>query len=130
VVLHRAFLASTFDERQARLLGLHPRLADVALLALLALAIVGSFSTVGNLLVFAFLVAPPATAALLVRRVSSIMGLAVAIGAACGLVGLLISYHHATAAGATMALATVVVFFAGLVARWGRARFAARPAVG
>jgi ABC-type Mn2+/Zn2+ transport system permease subunit len=39
------------------------------------------------------------------------------IGAISGVVGLLISYHHATAAGATMALCTVVVFFAALVAR-------------
>jgi len=126
VVLHRALVASTFDEAQAALLGLRPRLTNVALLALLALAIVGSFATVGNLLVFAFLVAPPATATLLVGRVPAIMGAAVAIGAAAGVVGLLVSYHHATAAGATMALTTVVVFFAVIVARTlaGRRRVA------
>jgi len=117
VVLHRALLAGTFDERQARLLGLRPRLAHFALLALLALAIVGSFGTVGNLLVFAFLVAPPATATLLVHRVPAIMIVAVTIGALGGTIGLLISYHHATAAGATMALTSVVGFFGVLVAR-------------
>jgi ABC-type Mn2+/Zn2+ transport system permease subunit len=116
VLLHRALLASTFDERQARLLGLRPRLAHFALLALVALAIVGSFATVGNLLVFAFLVAPPATAVLVVRRVPAIMAVAVAVGAASGVVGLLVSYHHATAAGATMALTTVIVFFTALTA--------------
>ena len=84
---------------------------------LLALAIVASFGTVGNLLVFAFLIAPPATATLLVRRVPAIMAVGVAIGAVSGVVGLLISYHHATAAGATMALCTVVVFFIALIAR-------------
>lgn len=113
-VLHRALLAGTFDERQAQLLGLRPRLTHVILLTLLALAIVGSFATVGNLLVFAFLVAPPATATLVVRRVPAIMAVAVAISAACGTIGLLVSYHHATAAGATMALATVIVFFVAL----------------
>ncbi len=113
-VLHRALLAGTFDERQAQLLGLRPRLTHVILLTLLALAIVGSFATVGNLLVFAFLVAPPATATLVVRRVPAIMAVAVAISAACGMIGLLVSYHHATAAGATMALATVIVFFVAL----------------
>lgn len=117
VVLHRALLAGTFDERQAQLLGLRPRLAHFALLALLALAIVGSFATVGNLLVFAFLVAPPATATLLVHRVPAIMVVAVALGSVCGVIGLLISYHHATAAGATMALTSVVAFFAVLVGR-------------
>ncbi len=117
VVLHRALLAGTFDERQAQLLGLRPRLTHVALLVLLALAIIGSFATVGNLLVFAFLIAPPATATLLVRRVPAIMAVAVLIGAACGVVGLLLSYHRSTAAGATMALTTVVVFFLVLIGR-------------
>lgn len=117
VVLYRALLVGTFDERQATLLGLRPRLTRLILLVLVALAIVASFGTVGNLLVFAFLIAPPATATLLVRRVPAIMAVGVAIGAVCGLVGLLISYHHATAAGATMALCTVVVFFTALIAR-------------
>jgi ABC-type Mn2+/Zn2+ transport system permease subunit len=117
VVLHRALLAGTFDERQAQLLGLRPRLTHVALLLLVALAIVGSFATVGNLLVFAFLIAPPATATLVVRRVPAIMVVAVLVGSACGVVGLLLSYHGATAAGATMALTTVVVFFLVLMGR-------------
>jgi ABC-type Mn2+/Zn2+ transport system permease subunit len=117
VVLYRALLVGTFDERQAQVLGLRPRLVHAILLVLLAVAIVASFSTVGNLLVFAFLIAPPATATLLVRRVPAIMLLGVVLGAASGVVGLLISYHHATAAGATMALCTVVVFFAALLAR-------------
>ena len=64
VVFYRAFLVGTFDERQAAVLGLHPRLAHIGLLVLLSVAIVSSFATVGNLLVFAFLVAPPATATL------------------------------------------------------------------
>jgi ABC-type Mn2+/Zn2+ transport system permease subunit len=116
-VLYRALLVGTFDERQAQVLGLRPRLVHGILLVLLAIAIVASFSTVGNLLVFAFLIAPPATATLVVRRVPAIMVLGVVIGAVSGVVGLLISYHHATAAGATMALCTVVVFFIALVAR-------------
>jgi ABC-type Mn2+/Zn2+ transport system permease subunit len=33
-------------------------------------------------------------------------------------IGLLISYHHATATGATMALVTVIVFVVGLAVRY------------
>jgi ABC-type Mn2+/Zn2+ transport system permease subunit len=132
-LLYRALLVGTFDERQAQVLGLQPRLVHGVLLVLLAVAIVASFSTVGNLLVFAFLIAPPATATLVVRRVPAIMSLGIVIGAASGLVGLLISYHHETAAGATMALCTVVVFFVALFARSlvtvVRRRFVARPLV-
>ena len=110
----------TFDESQARLLGLRPRLAHAALLALLAFSIVASFQAVGNLLVFAFLVGPPATATLLVRRVPVIMVTAVALGTFSAVVGLLIGHHHNTAAGATMALSAVVVFLLVLVATSAR----------
>lgn len=115
IVFYRAFLVMTFDRAQAQILGLRPRLAHALLLVLLALAIVASFEVVGNLLVFAFLVSPPATAVLLVRRVPTIMVTAVLIGVASTVVGLLISYHHSTAAGATMALVTVVVFLVVLL---------------
>lgn len=107
---HRAFLVMTFDETQARLLGLRPRLAHAVLMVLLALSIVASFQAVGNLLVFAFLVAPPATATLLVKRVPTIMAAAVVIGVASVILGLLLSYHNDTAAGATMALTAVCAF--------------------
>lgn len=117
VVLHRAFLVMTFDEAQAQLMGFRPRVGHAALLALLAIAIVASFQAVGNLLVFAFLVAPPSTAAMLVRRVPAIMITAVVLGSIAVVVGLLISYHHDTAAGATMALGTVVLFLIALLIR-------------
>ena len=117
VVLHRALLVATFDPIQARLVGFRPQATHFALLALLAISIVASFETVGSLLVFAFLVAPPATASMLVTRVPAMMLAAIAIGAASAVVGLLVSYHHATATGATMALVTVVVFLVVLAAR-------------
>lgn len=117
VFFHRAFLVMTFDEAQAQLLGLRPRLAHAVLLGLLAISIVSSFEAVGNLLVFAFLIAPPATASLLVRRVPRIMMLAAGLGAVAVVVGLLVSFHHDTAAGATMALTAVVLFIAALAVK-------------
>ena len=90
------------------------------MLVLLALSIVASFETVGSLLVFAFLIAPPATASLIVKRVPLIMVVAVAIGSVSAVIGLLISYHHATATGATMALVTVIAFVLGLIGRSAR----------
>jgi ABC-type Mn2+/Zn2+ transport system permease subunit len=117
VVLHRALLVGTFDVTQARLIGFRPQLTHFVLLVLLALSIVASFETVGSLLVFAFLIAPPSTATLLVKRVPLVMCVAVLIGSACAVIGLLVSYHHDTATGATMALVTVIVFLVALVAR-------------
>lgn len=117
VVFYRGLLVMTFDEVLARLLGLRPRLAHAALLALLAYAIVASFETVGNLLVFAFLVAPPATATLLVRRVPLIMATSVVLGSVAVVVGLLVSYHHDLAGSATMALVAVLIFLAVVLVR-------------
>ena len=127
VVGHRALLIGTFDAVQARMAGFRPRLTHLGLLVLVALSIVAAFETVGSLLVFAFLIAPPATAALVARRVVTIMVSAVVIGAASALVGLLVSFHHRTASGATMALTTVIVFtltlgVRRLVLRLGRHR--------
>ena len=116
-VFHRSLLVMTFDETQAQLLGLRPRLAHAVLLVLLAVAIVVSFEAVGNLLVFAFLIAPPAAASLLVRRVPRIMVTAVGIGWVSVLVGALVSFHHDTAAAATMALVSVAIFVLALLGR-------------
>lgn len=110
-VFYRAFLVLTFSEAKAQLLGLHPKLANAVLLGLLGLTIVSSFQAVGNLLVFAFLVAPPAAGALVVKRVPLIMAASVGIGSVSVIVGLAISYNHGSAAEATMALVAVCLFF-------------------
>tara|TARA_B100001971_G_scaffold197693_1_gene206651 strand:- start:1385 stop:2242 length:858 start_codon:yes stop_codon:yes gene_type:complete len=109
---HRAFLVLTFDETQAALLGLRPRLTHLVLMGLVAMSVVASFEAVGSLLVFAFLVAPPATAVLVVRRIPLVMATAVGVGSVAVVLGALISYHHDTAAGATMALVAVLFCFA------------------
>jgi ABC-type Mn2+/Zn2+ transport system permease subunit len=111
VVFHRAFLALSFDERKAQGLGLHPRAARIALLALIALAIISSFRTVGNLLVYGLLIAPPATASLLARRVPIMMAVSVGVGVLSVYAGLLSSYHLDLAAGAAMAGFAVAAFF-------------------
>jgi len=117
VLLFRPFLALSFNEQKAQLLGLRPRMAHAALLGLITIAIVGSFQTVGTLLVFGLLVGPPATAALIVRRVPMIMTLAAAIGVFSVAAGLVISYHANTSGSATMAVVPIVLFFVTLSGR-------------
>jgi ABC-type Mn2+/Zn2+ transport system permease subunit len=117
LVGYRAFLVLSFNADKARSLGLAPGIAHAALLALIAVAVVASFQTVGTLLVFGLLVAPPATAALVAHRVPWIMGGGIVVGAAAVVAGLLVSYHADTAAGATMAFVAVAIFFVVLAAR-------------
>ena len=111
VFLYRPFLALTFHQVKAATLGMRPALAQAALLALLALSIVSSFQTIGTLLVFGLIVAPPATGALLVSRVPLIMLVSMFVGALAVFVGLLLSFHYGTAGGATIAGLCVWQFF-------------------
>ena len=117
ILLYRPFLALTFNEVKAQTLGMHPRLAQAALLGLLSLSIVSSFQTIGTLLVFGLLVAPPATASLLVKRVSRIMVVSVSFGTLAVFLGLLVSFHYGTAGGATMAGFSVLQFIIVLTGR-------------
>jgi ABC-type Mn2+/Zn2+ transport system permease subunit len=117
ILMYRPFLVLSFNEQKARLLGLRPRLAHALLLGLIALVIIGSFQTVGTMLVFGLLVGPPATAALLVRRVPSIMLVAAGLGVLSVLAGLIISYHANTSGSATMAVMPIALFFVVLAWR-------------
>tara|TARA_Y100000758_G_scaffold135831_1_gene96070 strand:+ start:3692 stop:4606 length:915 start_codon:yes stop_codon:yes gene_type:complete len=138
LVFHRALLVLTFDEVQARLMGMRPRLTELAFLLLVALSVTASFKAVGSLLVFAFLVAPPAAAAMLVRRVPAMMATSALIGTGSVLLGALLAHHllgtadhlhgespvgagHASpeevAMPATMALVAVAVVLVVMVVR-------------
>src|SRR5690606_8123911 len=76
-----------------------------------AVSIVASFRAVGTLLVFGMLVAPPATAALLTRRLWSMMAVAVAFGVLAVVAGLWLSFVADTAAAATISGLSVLLFF-------------------
>lgn len=116
VLGHRSFLALAVNHEKAAALGLRPGLAHAAMLALLALAVVVSFRVVGTLLVFGFLVAPPATAVLLVRRIPRTMAVAVLFAWLAVVFGIVVSYHADTATSATIAGVSVAIFFVVLLA--------------
>tara|TARA_B100001741_G_scaffold71652_1_gene57667 strand:- start:1676 stop:2536 length:861 start_codon:yes stop_codon:yes gene_type:complete len=111
ILFYRPFLALTFNQVKAQTLGMRPKLAQAALLALIAVSIVSSFQAIGTLLVFGLIVAPPATAALLVNRIVLIMLVSVVSGSLAVLFGLLLSFHYGTAGGATIAVISVLQFF-------------------
>ncbi len=111
VVLYRPLMALSLNRDKAELLGMKPKSAHAALLVLIALAVIGSYQSVGTLLVFGLLVGPPATASLLSRSVLQMMLVAAGIGVFSVWLGLTLSYYLGTAASATMALVPIVLFF-------------------
>jgi len=114
VVLHRPLLLVGFDRTTARAFGARPLLVDLALLALIAVAIVIGVRALGNLLVLALLVGPAATARLFASRMSSLMTLSVALALAASVAGLYLSFYASIAAGASVAVVMVGAYLAGL----------------
>ena len=110
-VLYRPLLALSFNREKAELWGLRPNRTHAALMVMIAAAVIGSYQSVGTLLVFGLLVGPPATAALLARTVPQMMLIAVVVGVVSVWVGLTISYPLGTAGSATMAMVPIILFF-------------------
>ncbi len=111
IVLSRPFLLLCFDPEQADVSGYSSRRYHALMLALVAAVVIVSFQTVGTLLVFGMLVAPAGTGALLARRLWSMMLIAACIGALSAYLGLLASYWWDYAAGASIVLVAVGIFF-------------------
>lgn len=111
LALYRPLLALSFNAEKAELWGMKPKRAHAALLVLIAAAVIGSYQSVGTLLVFGLLVGPPATASLIARTVPRMMVYAIIIALFSVWLGLTLSYHLGTAGSATMALVPIVIFF-------------------
>jgi manganese/iron transport system permease protein len=130
VVLYRPLLALSFDRTKAEALGMRPALTHAVLLVLIAAAVIGSYQSVGTLLVFGLLVGPPATAALVARTVPMMMAMAVGIAIISVWTGLVLSFHWGTAGSATMAIVPIVLFFLTLAVTRLAARLRQRSARG
>jgi ABC-type Mn2+/Zn2+ transport system permease subunit len=114
---HRRLAVAVFDPVSAPSLGVRPPRVELALLALLAIAVVAAVLSLGNLLVFALLVAPAAAAMRVGRSVRAQILLAAGLGSLSGLLGLVASSELNVAAGGSVALAAVALYaLAGVAA--------------
>jgi manganese/iron transport system permease protein len=134
-LLHKEFVLVTLDRETARAAGLPVFALDGALYVMVAVAIVISIQTIGNILVLALLITPAAAARLLTDRLPVMMTLAPLIGSASALIGLYLSWSLDLPVGGMIVLVATAVFLAawlfgprhGLVARRVGAR--RRPGV-
>jgi ABC-type Mn2+/Zn2+ transport system permease subunit len=113
---HRRLALVGFDPAVARSLGARPVRVQLALLVLLAVCTVAAVRGLGNLLVVALILAPGAAALNLAARLPAVLALSAAFAALAGVLGLLASYHWEVAAGASVALAAVLLFLVTLAA--------------
>ncbi|MDP9638708.1 MULTISPECIES: zinc ABC transporter permease AztB [Nocardiaceae] len=108
-LFHRPLVAVALDPRIASVLGLGPRSAQAVLVALVTLAVVASYQAVGSLLVVGLLLAPAVAAGQWTTRIPTRMLVAAVLGVLSVFGGLLISWHAATAAGASVAATAIAV---------------------
>ena len=115
LVTWRNLLATFFDERHARSIGLNTSALKVMFFALLSAATVAALQTVGAVLVIAMVVTPGATAYLLTDRFGVMIVIAVVLGAATAAVGAYTSYFLDGATGGLIVVFQTLVFLAVFV---------------
>lgn len=113
----RPFLLLCYNPEQAQVSGFSSSLYHNIMLAMIAVAVVISFQTVGTMLVFGMLLAPAGAGALIARRIEAMMAWAASIGMLSVYTGLLVSYHFNLAAGSSIVLIATLIFFGVLVVK-------------
>jgi zinc/manganese transport system permease protein len=114
----RPLLFASVDEGVARARGVPATALGLGFLVLLGLAVAETAQITGALLVFALLVAPPATAQLITTRIGVSLALSVLIGVLITWVGLALAYFYGYPVGFYI---TTLAFGGYVVARIARA---------
>lgn len=110
--IYRPLIVECFDPGFLRLRGQQGSVANALFMLLLVLNLVGGFHSLGTLMAVTFIVLPAAAARFWLRGVVPQMTLAVVVGFAGSIAGLLISFYLGVAASAaiTLSLGLVYVF--------------------
>lgn len=105
----------TFDRLGAQAVGLPVRWLDLGLTVAIAAAIVASMKAVGAVLVLSMLIAPPATAYLLTKRLHEMMIVGAIVGVVASGVGLYLSYWFNLPSGPAIVLVASGMFVLALL---------------
>ena len=106
----KELLFYTFDPKGAQASGLPVHWYNASLIVAMTVTIVVCLPTVGALLVVALLVAPAATAYLLVKELHQMMWVGSVIGALSSVIGMYLSYYLDAPSGAAIVLVSFCFF--------------------
>ena len=109
-LLYKEFLAITFDEEFATVIGIPAHKLYLVLLCLIALTVVMLIRVVGVILVIALLTIPAAASRRLTNDLRKMMGLSIIFAALFCITGLYLSYLFDLPSGSTIVLVSGVVF--------------------
>ncbi|WP_273499861.1 metal ABC transporter permease [Paracoccus sphaerophysae] len=117
LVKWRDWLLASFDPVQARASGLRTGWLHYGMLAMLSAVIVAMLSSIGLILAVGLLIAPGATAFLLVRRFQDMLAAAWVICLSAMVAGVYLSFRLDSAPAPTIVLILTAMFLAALVRR-------------
>lgn len=115
-VFWRALAADILDPLFLRSVGGPGGAAHFVFLGLVVLNLVGGFQALGTLLCVGLMILPAAAARFWTARLSVMVAIAVAIGMASSVAGLLISYHTALPSGPAIVLSAGLAYLVSLAA--------------
>ena len=104
ILLYKELLFYTFDSLGAEAAGLPVNLLNFGLMVLIALTVVASMKAVGVVLVLSLLIAPAATAYLLVPRLHQVMVVGAIVGILSSIAGMYLSYYQNLPSGPAIVL--------------------------
>lgn len=113
-VFHRHIVTVSLDKESARAAGLPVLLLDMVLYVLVTVSVVISLQTLGNILVLALIVIPPAAARLLTKRIGTMMLVSPLFGMVTATLGLYLSWAFNLPVGGTIVLTMIAGFCAVL----------------
>lgn len=111
VIFYKEFLAMSYDEEFAFIVGIPVKLLYFALLGMTALCVVMVIRVVGLILVIALLTIPPYIAEKYTRSLGEMMALSSLLGIFFTVAGLWLSYTYDFTSGATIVMVAGVGFF-------------------
>lgn len=124
-VLLKELVLTTVDPMHSRVIGLSTDGIRTILLVLMALAIVTAIQSVGVVLTSSMLITPAATGAILCRRLTSMLAVAVSVSVFSSTLGLYLSYYVGKSSGGSIVLGCTGCFaFAVAIQRFRIRRLA------
>lgn len=122
LLAYRSLLYATFDPQVAAVSGERVAFIEVMLMVMLSVTILVTMRVIGTLLISALLVIPAATARMITNSFGRMLLLSPVFGALSCLVGMNLSYHLDTSAGATIILVAAAGFTTTYLLAGRRAR--------
>jgi manganese/zinc/iron transport system permease protein len=109
-IAYKELKLATVDAGLAAALGFSPALIHYGLMTIVSITAVGAFNAVGSILVVALMIAPPATAYLLVERFPHMLWMSAAVAAAGAAGGYGVAYAADVSIAGSMATVCGVLF--------------------